>query len=55
MAVTVTARYRLDCVECGFEETVEGEYADVLEAVRVHQEQVEAGPAEHFVNVHRLD
>lgn len=55
MELAVPGRYRLDCVDCPFRSTVEGDYDAVLAEVEAHQEDVEAGPADHFVNVHRLD
>ena len=47
--------YELDCVDCPYRETFVGDFEDVLAEIRAHQEPQDAGPADHFVNVHRLD
>jgi len=49
----VTSRFHLECTDCEFETAVTGEFAEVVTAVEEHRSAVEAGPSEHFVNVHR--
>jgi hypothetical protein len=48
------ARYRLDCTDCSFQATVVGTRADVSDEIDAHREEQDAGPTEHFVNVHRV-
>lgn len=48
-------RHGLDCVDCRFETTVAGGLEAALLAADSHREDRDAGPADHFVNVSRLD
>lgn len=47
----MSAKFELDCIDCEFETTVVGEFADAVEAVDEHRAAVEAAPADHFVNI----
>lgn len=51
---SVTTRYVLDCTDCSFQTTVVGTFAEVSNAIEAHRQEQCAGPAEHFVNVHRV-
>ena len=41
--------YTLNCVDCSFETTVEGDVFDVLDIIDIHQEEHAGDPFEHFV------
>lgn len=49
----VESRYELDCTQCGFHTIVTGRLSAALEAGDVHREEMDAGPTEHFINLHR--
>lgn len=49
----VATRYELDCTDCRFHTTITGTLTTALAAGDAHREGMDAGPAEHFVNVHR--
>lgn len=45
-----TARtYELQCVDCDFERTFEGDVFEVLDVVDAHKENHELGDCDHFV------
>lgn len=46
---TTTRVYELDCSDCSFETTVEGDFYDVYEVIDDHQEDQE-DYTDHFVN-----
>lgn len=48
--MTTTIRvYELECSDCSFEETVEGDFYDVYDVIDDHQEE-QTDFADHFVN-----
>lgn len=50
----VTSRFVLDCTDCSFQTTVVGTFAEISAETEAHREEQDAGPTEHFVNVHRV-
>lgn len=50
---SVATRYELDCTDCRFHRTVTGTLTEALDAGDAHREQMDAGPTEHFINIHR--
>lgn len=51
----VNSRYILECTDCPFRTTVNGEFGEVFEVIEAHRDEHSAGPTEHFVNVHRVN
>lgn len=51
----MAASYELDCTDCEFRTTVGGEFEAVLDEIESHQRAQQAGPTEHFVNIHRRE
>ena len=49
----VATRYVLDCTDCDFHTTITGTLTAALDAGDAHREQMDAGPTEHFINIHR--
>lgn len=52
---SVSSRYELDCTDCTFHEIVTGRLSRALETGDEHREQMDAGPTDHFINIHRRD
>lgn len=51
----VNSRYELECTDCPFQTTVDGEFDEVFDTIEAHREKQSAGPTEHFVNIHRVN
>lgn len=49
----VDAHYELACTDCPFETVVIGVFEQALTEADAHRRDREAGPRDHFVNVHR--
>lgn len=50
---SVAARYELDCTDCEFNTTLTGTLTEALDAGDAHRAEMDAGPTEHFTNIHR--
>lgn len=47
---TTANTYSLNCNDCSFETTVEGDVYDALEVTDAHQEEYAVALTDHFVN-----
>lgn len=50
-----TGLYRLNCTDCSYEDTVEGDLGAALDAANAHQEARGDTAPEHFVNLELED
>lgn len=48
---TIASTYTLECTDCAFETTVEGDYRDALDVADTHQQERGDAPTDHFVNL----
>lgn len=51
----VVACCQLDCTDCSFQASVDGDFDAVWAEIEAHQAEQEAGPTAHFVTVHRRE
>ena len=49
----MTPCYELDCTDCSFRTEVYGEFPEAIAEAAAHRAQQDAGPTDHFVNLHR--
>lgn len=43
--------YGLECNDCSFETTVQGDFLEALDVADDHQEEYDGQPIDHFVNI----
>lgn len=49
----MTRHYDLDCTDCTFQESVDGDYGKVFDEIEVHQQENQTDLWTHFVAVQK--